>query len=98
MNEVYLEGIVTTITAMEHAASANPHCVCQLRVTHPNRKNQMVNELYTINSWNHLAEWAIHSLKTGMRVCLKGYLTQRMQQNAAVTEVTANHFFIQKIA
>ena len=56
MNEVFLEGTVVSITMVEHAASVKPHCVCQLRVAHRNQKQQMMNELYTINAWNHLAK------------------------------------------
>ena len=73
-------------------ASVWPHCVCQLRVAHRNQKQQMINELYTINAWNRLAEWAVQMLQSGMHVYVKGYLTQRTQQNATVTEVTASYF------
>ena len=96
MNEVFLEGTVASMTFVEHAASARQHCVCQLRVVHRNQKQQTVNELYTINAWNRLAVWAAQALKPGMRVCVKGYLTQRTQQNVVVTEVTANRFVIQQ--
>ena len=96
MNEVFLEGTVVSITMVEHAASVKPHCVCQLRVAHRNQKQQTVSELYTINAWNRLAVWAAQALKPGMRVCVKGYLTQQTQQNVVVTEVTANRFVIQQ--
>ena len=49
----------------------------------------MINELYTINAWNRLAEWAVQMLQSGMHVYVKGYLTQRTQQNGPLTEVTA---------
>ena len=96
MNEVFLEGTVASMVLVEHAAPAKQHCVCQLRVAHRNQKQQTVNELYTINAWNRLAAWAAQALKPGMRVCVKGYLTQRTQQNVVVTEVTANRFVIQQ--
>ena len=92
MNEVFLEGTVVSITMVEHAASVKPHCVCQLRVAHRNQKQQMMHELYTINAWNRLAKWAVQMLQSGMHVYVKGYLTQRTQQNATLTEVTANYF------
>ena len=92
MNEVFLEGTVASIAMVEHAASVKPHCVCQLRVAHQNQKQQMMHELYTINAWNRLAKWAVQMLQSGMHVYVKGYLTQRTQQNTAVTEVTANYF------
>ena len=87
MNEVFLEGTVASMALVEYAASAKQHCVCQLRVVH---------RLYTINAWNRLAAWAAQALKSGMRVCVKGYLTQRTQQSVVVTEVTANRFVIQQ--
>ena len=96
MNEVFLEGTVASMALVEHTASAKQHCVCRLRVAHRNQKQQTVNELYTINAWNRLAVWAAQALKPGMRVCVKGYLTQRTQQNVVVTEVTANRFVIQQ--
>ena len=92
MNEVFLEGTVASMALVEYAASAKQHCVCQLRVVHRNQKQQMMNELYTINAWNRLAEWAVQMLQSGMHVYVKGYLTQRTQQNATVTEVTASYF------
>ena len=96
MNEVFLEGTVASMALVEHTASAKQHCVCQLRVLHRNQKQQTVSELYAINAWNRLAAWAVQALKPGMRVCVKGYLTQQTQQNVAVTEVTANRFVIQQ--
>ena len=96
MNEVFLEGTVASMALVEHTASAKQHCVCQLRVAHRNQKQQTVNELYTINAWNRLAVWAAQALKPGMRVCVKGYLTQRTHQSVVVTEVTANRFVIQQ--
>ena len=96
MNEVFLEGTVASMALVEYSASAKQHCVCQLRVVHRNQKQQTVSELYTINAWNRLAAWAAQALKSGMRVCVKGYLTQRTQQSVVVTEVTANRFVIQQ--
>ena len=92
MNEVFLEGTVASMALVEYAASAKQHCVCQLREVHRNQKQQTVS----INAWNRLAAWAAQALKSGMRVCVKGYLTQRTQQSVVVTEVTANRFVIQQ--
>lgn len=77
MNEVYLEGIVASVDKPENTADRNHHLVCQLRMTHRTRQGQLKHELYTVNAWNRLADWAEKHIDAGTPVFIKGYLTQR---------------------
>ena len=74
------------------------HVVCQLRHSHRNRQQQVIHESYTVHVWNRLADWAVQTLKPGVRVYVKGYLTQKLRGDAVMTEVTAAQFFVQNPA
>ena len=93
MNEVYLEGVIVSVEKPV-AADKNNHLVYQLRMTHRNRQGQLRHELYPINVWNRLADWAEKNIGPGIPVFVKGYLTQRSHGGAAATEVTASRFVI----
>ena len=94
MNEVYLEGVIASIDKPETKADQNHHLVCQLRMTHRTRQGQLKHELYTVNAWNRLADWAEKHIATGTPVFVKGYLTQRNHSGAAVVEITASRIVI----
>ena len=79
-------------------AGDTSHVVCQLRYSHRNRQQQVIHETYTVHVWNHLADWAVQTLKPGVRVYVKGYLTQKLRGDAVMTEVTAAQFFVQSPA
>ncbi len=93
MNEVYLEGVIVSVEKPV-AADKNNHLVYQLRMTHRNRQGQLKQELFTVNAWNRLADWAEKNIGPGIPVFVKGYLTQRSHGGAAATEVTASRFVI----
>lgn len=93
MNEVFLEGVIVLLEKPE-AADKNNHLVYQLRMTHRNRQGQFKQELFTVNAWNHLADWAEKHIGPGIPVFVKGYLTQRSHGGTAATEVTASRFVI----
>lgn len=96
MNEVYLEGIIVSVDKPEAKADQNHHLVCQLRMTHRTRQGQPKHELYTVNVWNRLADWAEKHIATGTPVFIKGYLTQCNHSGAAAVEITANRFVIRQ--
>ena len=58
----------------------------------------MIHETYTVHAWNRLADWAVQTLKSGTRVYVKGYLTQKLRGDVVMTEVTAAQFFVQSTA
>ena len=70
------------------------HVVCQLRHSHRNR----IHETYTVHAWNRLADWAVQTLKPGVQMYVKGYLTQKLRGDVTMTEVTAAQFFVQNPA
>lgn len=94
MNEVFLKGIIVSVDKPEHQAAENNHLVYQLRMTHHNRRGQLKQELYTVNIWNCLADWAEKHIEPGIPVFVKGYFTQRSHGGVAATEVTASRFVI----
>ncbi len=94
MNEVFLERVLASVDRPEHRSAETNHLVCRLRVTHRNRQGQLKHELYTVNAWNRLADWAQKHLKPGVPVLVQGYLTQRADPTAAATEITALRFVI----
>lgn len=96
MNEVYLEGIIVSVDKPEARADQNHHLVCQLRMTHRTRQGQLKHELYTVNVWNRLADWAERHIAAGTPVFIKGYLTQRNHSGAAAVEITASRFVIKQ--
>lgn len=89
MNEVFLEGIIVSANKPEHQATQNNHQVFQLQVTHRNRQGQFRHELYTVNAWNRLADWAQANLKSGVPVLVKGYLTQRSHKRFSKLSLSA---------
>ena len=95
MNEVYLEGVIVSVEKPV-AADKNNHLVYQLRMTHRNRQGQLKQELFTVNAWNRLADWAEKHIAADTPVFIKGYLTQRNHSGAAAVEITASRFVIKQ--
>ena len=95
MNEVFLEGVIVSVEKPV-AADKNNHLVYQLRMTHRNRQGQLKQELFTVNAWNRLADWAERHIAAGTPVFIKGYLTQRNHSGAAAVEITASRFVIKQ--
>lgn len=96
MNEVYMEGVIVSVDKPEAKRDQNHHLVCQLRMTHRKRQGQLKHELYTINAWNRLADWAEKRIAAGTPVFIKGYLTQHNHSGAAAIEITASRFVIRQ--
>ena len=95
MNEVFLEGVIVSVEKPV-AADKNNHLVYQLRMTHRNRQGQLKQELFTVNAWNRLADWAEKNIGPGIPVFVKGYLTQRSHNGTIAVEVTASQLVIQQ--
>ncbi len=96
MNEVFLKGVIVSADKPEHQAAENNHLVYQLRMTHRNRQGQLRHELYPINVWNRLADWAEKHITPGVPVVVKGYLTQRSHNGTIAVEITARQLVIQQ--
>ena len=96
MNEVYLEGVIVSVDKPEAKAAQKHHLVCQLRMTHRTSQGQLKHELYTVNAWNRLADWAEKHIAAGTPVFIKGYLSQRNHSGAAAVEITASRFVIRQ--
>ena len=94
MNEVYLSGVIDSISALRITEKENAHLMLQMRVSHRNREKRIKHELYTVNAWNNLAAWGDQALKPGLLITVRGYLTQRPTDNGPHTEVTARYFTI----
>ncbi len=92
MNEVFLEGVTAAMDKLAHQTTTGHHLVIQLRVTHRNRQGQRKHEVYTVNAWNRLADWADKHLAAGAPVLIRGYLTQQPQNGFTATEITASQF------
>ncbi len=98
MNEVQLEGEIAAVSKSEAATVESCHLTYQLVVTHRNRQGLLRRELYPVNVWNRLAQWAERALQPGTPVVVKGYLTQRRQGDVTVTEVTASRIILKQRA
>ena len=96
MNEVFLNGMVASVVSPNHFSADAKHLILQLQVPHRNRNQQLKHDLFTINVWSSLAEWAATALKPGTRITVMGYLTQQLHQGKVETEVTAKRIFIGK--
>ena len=94
MNELFLSGTILTLVKTPTTGDTS-HVVCQLRHSHCNRQQQVIHETYTVHAWNRLADWAAQTLKPGVRVYVKGYLTQKLRGDVTMTEGTAAQFFVQ---
>ncbi len=88
MNEVYLEGRITHVEEKLHS-TPEKHTLLTLEVTHRTQAGIIRWELYPVNTWRNLAVWALRNLRPGNQVLVSGYLTQRVQEQQAHTEVTA---------
>ena len=97
MNELFLSGTILTLVKTPTTGDTS-HVVCQLRHSHRNRQQQVIHETYTVHAWNRLADWAVQTLKPGVWVYIKGYLTQKLRGDVVMTEVTAAQFFVQNPA
>lgn len=89
MNEVYLEGQITRVEEKLHP-TPEKHTLLTLEVTHRTQAGIIRREQYPVNTWRNLAVWALRNLRPGNQVLVSGYLTQRVQEQQAYTEVTAN--------
>ncbi len=74
------------------------HVSFPLCVSHKTKQGLVKRELYNVQAWNDVAQWARANLRQGQRVMLQGYLTQRSVRQAdggtrQVVEVTAEEFF-----
>ena len=97
MNKIYLSGIVAD-PPMWISQENVKHVTFPLCVSHKTRQGLVKRELYNIQTWNGVAEWAHDNLKQGQRVMLQGYLTQRGVRQGdggarIVVEVTAEEMF-----
>ncbi len=97
MNELFLSGTILRLVKTSTTGDTS-HVVCQLQHSHRNRQQQVIHETYTVHAWNRLADWAAQTLKPGVRVYVKGYLTQKLRGDVVMTEVTAAQFFVQNPA
>ena len=97
MNELFLSGTILTLVKTPTTGDTS-HVVCQLRHLHRNRQQQVIHETYTVHAWNRLADWAVQTLKPGVQMHVKGYLTQKLRGDVTMTEVTAAQFFVQNPA
>ncbi len=88
MNEVYLEGQITRVEEKLHP-TPEKHTLLMLEVTHRTQAGITRREQYPVNTWRNLAVWALRNLRPGNQVLVSGYLTQRVQEQQAYTEVTA---------
>jgi len=88
MNEVYLEGRITHVEEKLHSTSEK-HTLLTMEVTHRTQAGIIRREQYPVNTWRNLAVWALRNLRPGNQVLVSGYLTQRIQEQQAYTEVTA---------
>ena len=86
MNEVFLEGIATSIAKLTHPTTTSHHLIIRLQTTHRNRQGQRKHEVYTVNAWNRLADWADKHLAAGVPVLVRGYLTQQTHDGVTATE------------
>ena len=96
MNEVFLEGIATSIAKLTHPTTTNHHLIIRLQTTHRNRQGHRKYEVYTVNAWNRLADWADKHLAVGVPVLVRGYLTQQTHDGVTATEITASQLIIRR--
>lgn len=89
MNNVYLEGRVIQVEEKLHP-TPEKHALLTLEITHRTQAGIIRREQYPVNAWRNLAAWALRSLRPGDQVLVSGYLTQRVLERQAYTEVTAS--------
>lgn len=98
MNKIYLSGIVADPPIRYSESEAPLHVSFPLCVSHKTKQGLVKRELYVIQAWNGVADWAQTHLQQGQRVMVQGYLTQHnttQPDGSTVTrvEVTAEEFF-----
>jgi len=98
MNKVYLSGIIADPPMWLFEADAPKHVTFPLCVSHKTKQGLVKRELYNVQAWNGVAEWARTNLRQGQRIMLQGYLTQRKAarpdgSSHIEVEVTAEEFF-----
>ncbi len=97
MNKVFLTGEIKEQPKLLNKPEADAHCAFALLVKHRSKKG-MREEAYQINAWHKCAEYCVAYLKSGMRVALQGYLTQRDipigEKMFRATEVTMSEAFL----
>ena len=86
INEVFLEGVTVSIAKLTHPTTTSHHLIIRLQKTHRNRQGQRKHEVYTVNAWNRLADWADKHLAAGVPVLVRGYLTQQTHDGVTATE------------
>ncbi len=98
MNKVYLSGIIADPPMQSVKGDGSCHVSLTLCVSHKTKLGQIRRELYSVQAWRGVAEWATRHLQQGQRVMLQGYLTQRCAPSPSggmqsEVEVTAEEFF-----
>ncbi len=98
MNKVYLTGTVADPPLGRTQENGLAHVSFPLCVSHKTKQGLVKRELYNVQAWNGVAQWARANLRQGQRVMLQGYLTQHSVRQAdggtrQVVEVTAEEFF-----
>jgi single-stranded DNA-binding protein len=98
VNKVYLTGIIADPPMGNPQENGSAHVSFPLCVSHKTKQGLVKRELYNVQAWNGVAQWARANLRQGQRVMLQGYLTQHSVKQAdgstrQVVEVTAEEFF-----
>ena len=96
MNDVFLEGLIISLSPNEVKPNNTSLVTCQLMVPHHTRSGQIKQETFSILAWNRLAAWVERTLHPGMHVFVKGYLTQRQQNGLTFNDVTASRFIVKQ--
>ena len=94
MNEVFLSGKIASISTLTPMSHKCVHLMLQVCISHQNREKKMKREIYAVNTWNRLAQWANRNLEPGMPITIQGYLSQHKGDNGRMTEITAKRILI----
>lgn len=98
MNRIYLSGIVADPPVQYAINDRAMRVVFPLCVSHRTKQGLVKREVYTVQAWNKVGEWAHGNLRQGQRVMVQGYLTQHGAtkqdgSKALEIEITAEEFF-----
>lgn len=96
MNEICIAGIAVSTPARLDSDGQDPHIRFQLLVSHKDNQGRMRHELYTVNAWKRLAEWAWLNIASEKSVTVIVYLTQHNVAGCPLVEITASRFFIDR--
>lgn len=92
MNHVFLSGRAETGAVLVSKDQETPHAVMTLTVTHRTAAGQEKKERYPVSAWRATAQRLAESVRTGSRVTVTGYLSQRQTPEGIFLEVTADEF------